>query len=76
MMGLAAATHGEDRINWGLLRIIDALKRTMGLDALSDDESWKAVDKMATSVVSFGLTGSANRFETFQSLLKDMAPAL
>uniref|UniRef100_UPI002A83F30B T6SS phospholipase effector Tle1-like catalytic domain-containing protein n=1 Tax=Enterobacter TaxID=547 RepID=UPI002A83F30B len=76
MMGLAAATHGEDRINWGLLRIIDALKLTMGLDALSDDESWTAVDKMATSMASFGLTGSANRFETFQSLLKDMAPDL
>jgi hypothetical protein len=76
MMGLAAATHGEDRINWGLLRIIDALKRTMGLDALSDDESWTAVDKMGTSMASFGLTGSANRFETFQSLLKDMAPDL
>ncbi|MDI9799935.1 T6SS phospholipase effector Tle1-like catalytic domain-containing protein [Citrobacter koseri] len=76
MMGLAAATHGEDRINWGLLRIIDALKRTMGLDTLSDDESWKAVDKMATSMASFGLTGSANRFETFQSLLKDMSEDL
>ncbi|RRW65379.1 DUF2235 domain-containing protein [Pantoea dispersa] len=76
MMGLAAATHGEDRINWGLLRIIDALKRTMGLDTLSDDESWKAVEKMATSMASFGLTGAANRFETFQSLLKDMAPEL
>ncbi|MBD8169936.1 T6SS phospholipase effector Tle1-like catalytic domain-containing protein [Erwinia persicina] len=76
MMGLAAATHGEDRINWGLLRIIDALKRTMGLDTLSNDESWKAVDKMATSMASFGLTGAANRFETFQSLLKDMAPDL
>lgn len=75
-MGLAAATHGEDRITWGLLRIIDALKRTMGLDTLSDDESWKSVDKMATSMASFGLTGSANRYETFQSLLKDMAPEL
>lgn len=59
MMGLAAATQGEDRINWGLLRIIDALKRTMGLDTLSDDESWSAVDKMATSMASFGLTGAA-----------------
>jgi len=76
MMGLAAATQGEDRINWGLLRIIDALKRTMGLDTLSDDESWSAVDKMATSMASFGLTGAANRFETFQSLLKEMTPDL
>ncbi|MFK3841022.1 T6SS phospholipase effector Tle1-like catalytic domain-containing protein [Serratia sp. NPDC087055] len=76
MMGLAAATHGEERINWGLLRLIDALKRTMTRNSLSDDESWKAVDKMATSMASFGLTGSANRFETFQHLLKDMLPEL
>ncbi len=76
MMGLAAATHGEDRINWGLLRIIDALKRTTTKKSLSNSASWTAVDKMATSMASFGLTGSANRYETFQSLLKDMAPAL
>ncbi|MBK0004875.1 DUF2235 domain-containing protein, partial [Erwinia sp. S38] len=55
MMGLAAATHGEDRINWGLLRLIDALKRTMGDDNLSDGESWKALEKMATAMASFGL---------------------
>ncbi|MFU0884051.1 T6SS phospholipase effector Tle1-like catalytic domain-containing protein [Kluyvera cryocrescens] len=76
MMGLAAATHGEDRINWGLLRIIDALRRTTTKKSLSDGASWSAVDKMATSMASFGLTGSANRYETFQSLLKDMAPEL
>jgi len=76
MMGLAAATHGEDRINWGLLRIIDALKRTTTKKTLSNSASWTAVDKMATSMASFGLTGSANRFETFQSLLKGMAPDL
>jgi len=76
MMGLATATHGEDRINWGLLRIIDALKRTTTRMSLSNSASWSAVDKMATSMASFGLTGSANRYETFQSLLKDMAPEL
>ncbi|MDI9799937.1 T6SS phospholipase effector Tle1-like catalytic domain-containing protein [Citrobacter koseri] len=76
MMGLAAATHGEDRINWGLLRIIDALKRTTTKKSLSNSASWSAVEKMATSMASFGLTGSANRFETFQSLLKDMSEDL
>ncbi|MCS2164183.1 T6SS phospholipase effector Tle1-like catalytic domain-containing protein [Scandinavium manionii] len=76
IMGLAAATHGEDRINWGLLRLIDALKRTTTKNSLSNSASWSAVDKMATSMASFGLTGAANRFETFQSLLKDMAPDL
>ena len=76
MTGLAAATHGEDRINWGLLRLIDALKRTMGKGTLPDGECWRAVEKMATSLASFGLTGSANRYETFQSLLKGMSPDL
>lgn len=76
MAGLAAATHGEDRINWGLLRIIDALKRTTTKKSLSNSACWKAVEKMATSMASFGLTGAANRFETFQSLLKEMAPVL
>ncbi|WP_312544280.1 T6SS phospholipase effector Tle1-like catalytic domain-containing protein, partial [Pantoea eucalypti] len=76
MMGLAAATYGEDRINWGLLRIIDALKRTTTKKSLSNGVSWSAVNKMATSVASFGLTGAANRFETFQSLLKEMTPDL
>ena len=76
MMGLAAATHGEERINWGLLRIIDALKRTTTKKSLSNGASWTAVDNMATSMASFGLTGSANRYETFQSLLKDMLPDL
>ena len=76
MMGLAAATQGEDRINWGLLRIIDALKRTTTKKSLSNGVSWSAVNKMATSVASFGLTGAANRFETFQSLLKEMTPDL
>ncbi|AEG94981.1 DUF2235 domain-containing protein [Klebsiella aerogenes] len=75
-MGLAAATHGEDRINWGLLRLVDALKRTMDKDALSDGDSWKAVKKMATSMVSFGLTGGANRYETIHNLLNAMSADL
>ncbi|RAU30642.1 DUF2235 domain-containing protein [Enterobacter sp. ECC-175] len=76
MMGLAAATHGEDRINWGLLRLIDALKRTLTNSMLSESDCWDALEKMATSLPSFGLTGSANRYETFQSLLKDMSTKL
>jgi Uncharacterized conserved protein (DUF2235). len=76
MMGLAAATHGEDRINWGLLRLIDALKRTLTKSMLSESDCWDALEKMATTLPSFGLTGSANRYETFQSLLKDMSTEL
>ncbi|WP_049615438.1 T6SS phospholipase effector Tle1-like catalytic domain-containing protein, partial [Yersinia pekkanenii] len=71
MGGLAAATHGEDRINWGLLRIIDALRRTTGLERMDDGACWKSVQTMATSMASFGLTGSSNRYEEFQRLLKE-----
>lgn len=71
MSGLAAATHGEDRINWGLLRIIDALRYTTGLHLKSNGQTWDSVQKMATSMASFGLTGSSNRYEEFQRLLKE-----
>ncbi|CNF45410.1 T6SS phospholipase effector Tle1-like catalytic domain-containing protein [Yersinia frederiksenii] len=71
MGGLAAATHGEDRINWGLLRIIDALRRTTGLERMDDGACWKSVQAMATSMASFGLSGSSNRYEEFQRLLNE-----
>lgn len=71
MSGLAAATHGEDRINWGLLRIIDALRYTTGLHLKSNGQTWDSVQTMATSMASFGLTGSSNRYEEFQRLLKE-----
>ncbi len=69
MNGLAFASHGEDRINWGLLRIIDALRRTTGLGKMDDGECWKSVQAMSTSMASFGLTGSSNRYSEFQRLL-------
>ncbi|MDU5807547.1 MAG: DUF2235 domain-containing protein, partial [Peptoniphilus harei] len=76
MTGLSMARRGEDRINWGLLRLIDALKRTLTKTMLSESDCWDAVEKMATSMASFGLTGSANRYETFQGLLKEMSADL
>ena len=70
MGGLAFASHGEDRINWGLLRIIDALRRTTGLGKMDDGECWASVQAMSSSMMSFGLTGSSNRYIEFQRLLK------
>jgi hypothetical protein len=46
--GLAFARHGEDRINWGLLMIIDALRRTLGLPRLDNAELLAAVKAMGT----------------------------
>ncbi|PSN07999.1 T6SS phospholipase effector Tle1-like catalytic domain-containing protein [Siccibacter turicensis] len=79
--GLAFAKMGEDRINWALLRIIDALKRSLAAknddsNKLSDSATRAAIEAMATSWASFGLTGSHNRYETFTDELKKLKPLL
>ncbi|QIX97568.1 DUF2235 domain-containing protein [Cedecea sp. FDAARGOS_727] len=81
LRGLAFADRGEDRINWGLLRIIDALKRSLSKSntdssKLSDGETRDALKNMATSMASFGLTGSHNRYEEFSSQLKKLEKEL
>ncbi|HGD3534562.1 TPA: DUF2235 domain-containing protein, partial [Enterobacter roggenkampii] len=74
--GLATAAMGEERINWALLRIIDALKFTLTQKWMSNAESRKALDRMGTSWATFGLTGSHNRYETFTDELKKLKPLL
>lgn len=74
--GLAAATNGEERINWALLRIIDALKRTLTDEGLSDGESWKAVQAMVTTWTEARVLGEYKRQEEFSSQLSQLAPLL
>lgn len=74
--GLAAATYGEERINWALIRIIDALRRTLGLPELSDAESWKSVKAMTNKIVSSSVPGYFSRLKEFRKLLKDIEPSL
>jgi len=74
--GLATAAMGEERINWGLLRIIDALKFTLTQKWMSNAESREALDKMGTTWASLGLTGSHNRYETFTAELKKLKALL
>lgn len=74
--GLATAAMGEKRINWGLLRIIDALKFTLTQKWMSDAETRGAIENMATSWASLGLTGSHNRYETFTAELNKLKPLL
>ncbi|MCK7430759.1 T6SS phospholipase effector Tle1-like catalytic domain-containing protein [Enterobacter chengduensis] len=74
--GLATAAMGEERINWALLRIIDALKFTLTQKWMSNAESRKALDRMGTTWASFGLTGSHNRYETFTNELKKLKSLL
>ncbi|MEE3664370.1 DUF2235 domain-containing protein, partial [Brenneria sp. g21c3] len=64
-LGLATASGGENRINWGLLRLIDALMRALKLGKLEDTASLAAVGDMATSWAALGLGGAHNRYETF-----------
>ena len=74
--GLATAAMGEERINWGLLRIIDALKFTLTQKWMSNAESREALDQMGTTWASLGLTGSHNRYETFTAELKKLKSLL
>ncbi|POD99256.1 T6SS phospholipase effector Tle1-like catalytic domain-containing protein [Pectobacterium odoriferum] len=74
--GMAAARYGEERINWGLIRIIDALRRTLGLPELSDDESWRAVEAMTPRIGSPAPLGPRLRLTEFQRLLKELVPNL
>lgn len=75
MPGLALATYGEERVNWGLLRIIDALRRTSGLTEISDAECYAAVNRMTSNL---GSDGPDKRYTVFNELLKaaDLAPKL
>lgn len=75
MPGLAFASFGEERANWGLLRIIDAMRRTSGLTEISDAEAYVAVTKMTSNL---GLEGSYKRKIVFNQLLNasDLAPKI
>jgi hypothetical protein len=74
--GLAGARYGEDRVNWGLLRLIDALMRTMGMDKLDDAACLTAIKEMGTSWAALGLGGSHNRYEEFSKQLKKLEAKL
>lgn len=58
------------------MRIIDALKRFLNSNKLTDAESRASIEAMATSWASFGLTGSHNRYEEFTRLLNTLTPVL
>ena len=76
--GLAFATYGEERVNWGLLRIIDALRRTSGLAEISDAECNAVVKTMTSRLEDLGAAGSYKRKIEFNRLLNepDLAPKL
>ncbi|MFJ4376357.1 T6SS phospholipase effector Tle1-like catalytic domain-containing protein [Pseudomonas japonica] len=69
--GLIFANAGEERINWGLLMIVDALRRAMGMPWLGHQTLRTAIDAMTTTS-AFGIEawqGMRNRrFELFRQL--------
>ena len=48
--GLTMSVGGENRINWGLTRLIDALKRASGDTYLDTGDAYALVQKMGTSL--------------------------
>lgn len=68
--GLAGAWFGEERIHWGLLMIIDALRRTLGLPRLDNPSLKAAVDAMGTLPGLEFIKGHANRANEFRKQLK------
>lgn len=86
--GLIGARGGEDRINWGLTRLIDALQTTLTEESLLLDQTQALVEAMGTnwaaSVLSGGLleNGARKRKAAIQpyedkltSLLKERTSA-
>ena len=56
--GLTMSAGGENRINWGLTRLIDALKRATGDTYLDTDDAYTLVQKMGTSFTEDALGAS------------------
>jgi hypothetical protein len=61
LLGLGGAWYGEERINWGLLMILDAVRRTLGLPRLDNTALLKAVKAMGTWVGVESMDGYATR---------------
>ncbi|WP_043199057.1 T6SS phospholipase effector Tle1-like catalytic domain-containing protein [Pseudomonas putida] len=74
--GLAFARRGEERINWGLLMVIDALRRILGLPRLDDATLKAAVEAMGTWRGTEWIMGRANRGSVFRRELKALEEPL
>jgi hypothetical protein len=76
LTGLGLASLGEERINWGLMMIIDALRRALGLPR-QDNSTLRAAVKAMGSVHGFeSVTGKANRRRIFYTHFWPLLPAL
>ncbi|MCW7764190.1 T6SS phospholipase effector Tle1-like catalytic domain-containing protein [Photorhabdus luminescens] len=63
--GLAFANRGEDRINWALLRLIDVLGFSLTQKQMTNSESQKSLEAMATTWHTLDMGGMNNRYGEF-----------
>jgi len=75
-LGLAGGRLGEERINWALLMIIDALRRTLGQPRLDNEALRVAVKAMGTWVGMGAATGRTNRASQFARQIKALEKPL
>jgi len=68
-LGLALALRGEHRLNWALLMLVDALRRSLKIPRLSNVALRKAVDAMGSTLGLEWATGHANRAIEFRKQL-------
>ncbi len=74
--GLALATYGEERINWGLMMIIDALRRLVLLPKQDHQTLMAAVQSMGTPFANEAPLGKSNRRNGFYAQLAPLLPQL
>ncbi len=75
-IGLAMAAFGEERINWGLMMIIDALRRSLALPRLDNASLQAAVEAMGAPASFEGSIGSNYRRYQFGKQLGALARPL
>ncbi len=77
--GLKGAEGGENRINWGLTRLIDTLRRTLTKKPLLDDKAYRLVKDMGTCWYGHVFSGTllergdAKRKATLSPELEELA---
>ncbi|GLK90277.1 hypothetical protein GCM10017655_33400 [Pseudomonas turukhanskensis] len=71
--GLAFARYGEERINWGLLMVLDALRQLLELPRLDDATLLRSVRAMGEIA---GMQGRTRRRNEFNRQLHAMAAPL
>ncbi|MGF6093129.1 T6SS phospholipase effector Tle1-like catalytic domain-containing protein [Pseudomonas sp. 18173] len=75
-LGLGGAWYGEERISWGLLMIIDALRRALGLPRLDDASLQASVKAMGSLPGLEWASAFGNRYREFNKQFAAIAKPL